>query len=269
MRLEPLVEASLDLVRDLYRNLDLYECHVARLKDYRSCVLEMIRSVEYLDKMDRDENEILESDEEEDDYEEELEEEEEDDDEDSGSVEVDGDDIHNESDVHLANGNGVSDGAVILNGDEDESEAEEETDNGASEVANGFRIVPARPEEVDIDESDDEENLGEEIDEEEAEEEEDVVEVHDVSDDEDDEADLEDEDVDDDVDDDEDDGVETDDEVEGEEIDGHERGEEEDDEDGELGEEENGEAMMLHQGFEELEDGGAYDEENAYDDDEV
>lgn len=283
--LEHLVEAGLDSLRDLdlsnnrigsledlaplarlrLVSLDLYECPVARVKDYRSRVFGLIRSLKYLDKMDADENERPESDEEEEDDEEEGEEEEEEEDDDPGSGEVDGDDIFNESDIHVANGNGILDGGVILNGDEDESEAEEEMVNGlAPEVANGFRIVPARPE-VDEDESDDEENLGEEIDEEEDEEEEDVVEVHDVSDDEDEEDDVDDDE------DEEDDGdrVEMDDGVGGEEIDGHERGEEEEDEDGELGEEENGEGLALRQGFEEVEDCGAYDEENAEDDDEV
>jgi Leucine-rich repeat len=255
------VEDLAPLARLRLVSLDLYECPVARVKDYRSRVFGLIRSLKYLDKMDADENERPESDEEEEDDEEEGEEEEDDEEDDPGSGEVDGDDIFNESDIHLANGNEISDGGVILNGDEDESEAEEEMVNGmVPEVANGFRIVPARPEEVDEDESDDEENLGEEIDEDEDEEEEDVVEVHDVSDDEDEEDDVEGEDEDDDG-----DGEEMDDGDGGQEIDAHERGEEEEDEDGELGEEENREGLALRQGFEEVKDPGAYDEENAED----
>ncbi|KAJ3698012.1 hypothetical protein LUZ61_001717 [Rhynchospora tenuis] len=281
--LEHLVAAGLDSLRDLdlsnnrigsvedlaplarlrLVSLDLYECPVARVKDYRSRVFGLIRSLKYLDKMDADENERPESDEEDDDEEEEGDEEDGEEDDDPGSGEVDGEDVVNGSDVHLANGNGVLDGGIILNGDEDDSEAEEEMDNGlVPEVANGFRVVPARPEELDEDESDEEVNSGEEIDEED-DEEEDVVEVHDVSDDEDD-----DDDVDDDDEDEDDDGEEMDDGDGGGEIDGHERGEEEDDEDGELGEEDNGEGLMVRQGFEEVEDRGAYDEENAEDDDE-
>ncbi|PON43893.1 LRR domain containing protein [Trema orientale] len=80
--LEFLVEAGLDSLRDLdlsnnriqdiedlaplaqlkLVSLDLYECPVTRVKDYRSRVFGLIKSLKYLDKMDADENERPESD---------------------------------------------------------------------------------------------------------------------------------------------------------------------------------------------------------------
>ncbi|GMP31737.1 hypothetical protein CsSME_00005824 [Camellia sinensis var. sinensis] len=98
--LELLVEAGLDSLRDLdlsnnriqgindlkplaelkLVSLDLYECPVTRVKDYRSKVFGLIKSLKYLDKMDADENERPESEEDE----------EEDEEDDPGSGEIDG-----------------------------------------------------------------------------------------------------------------------------------------------------------------------------------
>jgi acidic leucine-rich nuclear phosphoprotein 32 family protein B len=85
--LEHLVEAGLASLRDLdlsnnriqdvddlaplarlrLVSLDLYECPVTRVKDYRSRVFGLIRTLKYLDKMDADENERPESDDDDDD----------------------------------------------------------------------------------------------------------------------------------------------------------------------------------------------------------
>ncbi|EHA8588925.1 acidic leucine-rich nuclear phosphoprotein 32-related protein-like [Cocos nucifera] len=92
--LEFLVEAGLDALRDLdlsnnriqslddlaplawlhLASLDLYECPVTKIKDYRSKVFGLIPSLKYLDKVDADGNERPESDEEEEDEEEDEEE---------------------------------------------------------------------------------------------------------------------------------------------------------------------------------------------------
>ncbi|XP_008783458.2 acidic leucine-rich nuclear phosphoprotein 32-related protein-like [Phoenix dactylifera] len=92
--LEFLVEAGLDGLRDLdlsnnriqsldylaplarlqLASLDLYECPVTKIKDYRSKVFGLIPSLKYLDKVDADGNERPESDEEEEDEEEDEEE---------------------------------------------------------------------------------------------------------------------------------------------------------------------------------------------------
>ncbi|KAK9108831.1 hypothetical protein Sjap_016891 [Stephania japonica] len=80
--LEFLVEAELECLRDLdlsnnriqsieelaplaklkLVSLDLYECPVTRIRDYRASVFGLIRTLRYLDKMDVEENERLESD---------------------------------------------------------------------------------------------------------------------------------------------------------------------------------------------------------------
>ncbi|KAJ6678601.1 ACIDIC LEUCINE-RICH NUCLEAR PHOSPHOPROTEIN 32-RELATED PROTEIN 2 [Salix viminalis] len=80
--LEFLVEAGLESLRDLdlsnnriqyiedlaplaklrLVSLDLYECPVTRVKDYRASVFGLISSLKYLDKMDAEENERPESD---------------------------------------------------------------------------------------------------------------------------------------------------------------------------------------------------------------
>nr|AFK47183.1 unknown [Medicago truncatula] len=112
--LEYLVEAGLESLRDLdlsnnriqnfedlaplaqvkLVSLDLYECPVTRVKDYRSRVFGLIKSLKYLDKMDAEENERPESDDEEEDDNEDNEEDddndEEEDEEDPGSGEIDG-----------------------------------------------------------------------------------------------------------------------------------------------------------------------------------
>lgn len=260
--LEFLVQAGLDSLRDLdlsnnriqlvedltplaelkIVSLDLYECPVTRIKDYRSRVFSLIRSLQYLDKMDADENEPPESDEEEED-------EEEDDEEDPGSGEVDGEDRLGK----MTNGGSVS-GVGIIDVDEDEeSDAdEEETEisrvpNGSSPVQNGFWVASSMnggdEEDVDVEDEEeedveDEDDLGEEIDEEEGEDE-DVIEVHEIDDSDDEEDGVEEDEDEDDVEDEEEDTepgitrrmMST----EGE-INGHEQGEE--DENGEIGEEE-------------------------------
>ncbi|KAB5556878.1 hypothetical protein DKX38_007787 [Salix brachista] len=153
--LEFLVEAGLDSLRDLdlsnnriqyiedlaplarlrLVSLDLYECPVTRLKDYRSRVFGLISSLKYLDKMDAEENERPESDDEEEDDDEEDEE------DDPGSGEVDG-----EERPFMTN-NGHSEVGEGIVDEEEESEADEETEtetgreiNGVSQ--NGFRVEP-------------------------------------------------------------------------------------------------------------------------------
>ncbi|CAD5163294.1 acidic leucine-rich nuclear phosphoprotein 32-related protein 1-like [Musa acuminata AAA Group] len=215
--LEFLVEAGLESLRDLdlsnnriqfledlaplaqlrLVSLDLYECPVTRIKDYRSRVFGMIRTLRYLDKMDADENERPESD----DEEEEEDEEDEDEEEDPGSGEVDGDDRAGK----LMNGVGTGGvGGIVDVYEEEESDAEEETEtarridaNGGERrynACNGFRVAPVmavdggedeEEEDDDIEDDDEDEDidddLGEEIDAEERDED-DVVEVHDVGD---------------------------------------------------------------------------------------
>jgi acidic leucine-rich nuclear phosphoprotein 32 family protein B len=254
-------------------SLDLYECPVTRVKDYRSRVFGMIRTLKYLDKMDADENERPESDDDDDDGEGEAEgegdgdgdgdedDDDEDDEDDPGSGEVaNGGVSHSRGGVasHLVEVNGV------IDVDEEESDADEVVPNGGVEHhhgANGFRVAVAgeAPDEEDEDvedddededdeDFDDEEDLGEEIDED-GDDEDAVVEVHDVpSTDEDEDGVEEDEDEEDDEEEVEDEGEEAEPQSsgrvammtgeDGEEIDGHEHGEGDDeDENGEIGEE--------------------------------
>jgi acidic leucine-rich nuclear phosphoprotein 32 family protein B len=277
--LEHLVEAGLGSLRDLdlsnnriqdvddlaplarlrLVSLDLYECPVTRVKDYRSRVFGLIRTLKYLDKMDADENERPESDDDDDDADgegdgEEDDDDEDDEDEDPGSGEVaNGGVSHSRgrAAAHPVEVNGV------IDVDEDESDADEVVPNGGAQhphQANGFRMaaVGGAPddddEDVEDEEDDDEEyeeedDLGEEIDEEG--EEDAVVEVHDVpSSDEEDDIDEDDEDDEEEVEDEEEAEPESSGRVPmavggvGEEIDGHEQGEGEDeDENGEIGEE--------------------------------
>ncbi|KAE8655098.1 Acidic leucine-rich nuclear phosphoprotein 32-related protein [Hibiscus syriacus] len=263
--LEFLVEAGLDSLRDLdlsnnriqsienlaplaqlkLVSLDLYECPVTRVKDYRSRVFGLIKSLKYLDKMDAEENERPESDDEEEDEEEEE--------DDPGSGEIDGDDQH----YRISNGHREG-GEEIVDADEESDADEEETEisgrvNGLSHEGNGFRIEEVGRAEDEDGDDDYENGSGEEVDdddEEEEEEEEDVVEVHDIGDSDDDEEDgvdddEEEEDEEEEVDNDESDFAEPEStgrltSTEGE-IDGHEHGEDgDDDENGETGEEELG-----------------------------
>ncbi|KAK8694700.1 hypothetical protein V6N13_072247 [Hibiscus sabdariffa] len=259
--LEFLVEAGLDSLRDLdlsnnriqciedltplaqlkLVSLDLYECPVTRVKDYRSRVFGLIKSLKYLDKMDAEDNERPESDDEEEDEEE--------DEDDPGSGEIDGyDRLLRISNGHSEGGEGI----VDVDEDEDEeSDADEEEMetggrvNGLSHGGNEFRIEEAGRAEVEEDEDGDydyENDSGEEVDDD------DVVEVHDIGDSDDEEEDR--------VDDDEEDEDEEVDNDEGNfvepestrhltrtdgEIDGHEHGDGDDDDDnGETGEEELG-----------------------------
>ncbi|XP_072988807.1 uncharacterized protein [Typha latifolia] len=284
--LEFLVEAGLDSLRDLdlsnnriqfledlaplaqlrLVSLDLYECPVTRIKDYRSRVFGMIRTLKYLDKMDADENERPETDEE-DEEDEEVDEE-----DDPGSGEVDGGDRP----VRAMNGVRVSTiggGVVDVDDDEEESDGvEEELETGEDhgshhQLSNGFRVTMAGPasvdieedeeeEDVDDEEEDEEEDLGEEIDEQDGEEE-DVIEVHDVRD-----SDEEEEEEGDDDEEDVEDG-----EYDGElgstgkmtstegEIDEDEQGE--DDENGEIGEEDE----QVMEEYQEYEEGDCEDED--------
>ncbi|GMH24124.1 hypothetical protein Nepgr_025967 [Nepenthes gracilis] len=284
--LECIVEAGLDSLRDLdlsnnriqyiedlaplaqlrLVSLDLYECPVTRVKDYRARVFGLIKSLKYLDKMDAEENERPESDEEDDD----------DDEDDPGSGEVDGEDRP----YRINDGpSGGRDGIVDVDEDEESEADEEETEtssrkeNGIHGLSNGFRVAAAGEvgdEEDEEDGEDEEENESvEEIDEDDGEDE-DVVEVHEIeeSGDEDGVEYDEDEDYEDEV-------EEVDNEdgdlaeptrtrlmsTEGE-IDGHEHGEDEDDEDvdGVTGEEEQG---VEDEGEYEDEDDGEEEEEDC------
>ncbi|XP_073103679.1 acidic leucine-rich nuclear phosphoprotein 32-related protein-like [Elaeis guineensis] len=315
--LEFLVGAGLDSLRDLdlsnnriqfledlaplaqlrLVSLDLYECPVTRVKDYRSRVFGMIRTLKYLDKMDADENERPETDEEEEDEEDEEEEE-----EDVGNGEVDGGDRAGRS-VNGVVGSARGDAVVDVDEDEESDADEEETESGRRveanglrwgshhHLSNGFRVAPVGAASIDVedeeeeeeedveDDDEEEEDLVEEIDDEEGEDD-DVVEVHDVGDsdedadgvEEDGEDEIEEEEVDvDDGDGDEDEEDVEDEEDDGEpgstgrlmstegEIDGHEQGEE--DENGEIGEED-------EQGVEEdreYEEGDGEDEDEEED----
>ncbi|XP_073006467.1 acidic leucine-rich nuclear phosphoprotein 32-related protein 1-like [Typha latifolia] len=72
-------------------SLDLYECPVTKIKGYRSKMFEMIPSLKYLDKMDADGKERLDSDEEEEESDvEEIDDDEEDEDE-NGEIEEESD----------------------------------------------------------------------------------------------------------------------------------------------------------------------------------
>ncbi|KAK1317602.1 Acidic leucine-rich nuclear phosphoprotein 32-related protein [Acorus calamus] len=301
--LEFLVEAGLESLRDLdlsnnriqyiddleplariqLVSLDLYECPVTRIKDYRSKVFGLIRTLKYLDKMDSDENERPES---EDEEEEEDVEEEEEDDEDPGSGEVDGEDRSGK----LVNGvsGGGSNGGGIVEADGDDEEEESDADEEETETVRGLlngRVVSnhhasngvhVEEDEEDVGEEEDD-DLGEEIDEEDGEEEEeDVVEVLDIADSDEDEDVIAEEDE---EDEDEGDGEEEEDEVDDEDeepgnsgmvrsgegvIDGHEQGEgEEEDENGEIGEDEQG----LVQGLAEVRDFEVEDDDDDDDDD--
>ncbi|KAK7836296.1 acidic leucine-rich nuclear phosphoprotein 32-related protein 1 [Quercus suber] len=194
--LEFLVEAGLDSLRDLdlsnnriqyiedlaplaqlkLVSLDLYECPVTRVKDYRSRVFGLIKSLKYLDKMDAEENERPESDDEEED--------EEDEEDDPGSGEIDGEDRP----FGMNNGHSEgADGVVDVDEDEESDADEEETEtarrvNGSNNQANGFRVERVEGGEggEDEDEGDDDEDneSGEEIDDDD-----DVVEGEDDEDD--------------------------------------------------------------------------------------
>lgn len=271
--LEFLVEAGLESLRDLdlsnnritdindlrplaelrLVSLDLYECPVTRIKDYRSRVFGLIRSLKYLDKMDAEENERPESDDEEED--------EEDEEDDPGSGEIDGE----EHPFRVSNGQrGGNDGVVDVDEDE-ESDADEEvaeTSRGVNGLSgagsshhhsNGFRVevVDGEDDEEEGEDEDDSVEEVEEVYEDDDGDDEDVVEVHEIDDSDDDGEDgVEDEDDDDE--DEEEEEVDNDERDAGEpestgritstegEIDGHEQGEDDadEDDDGETGEEE-------------------------------
>ncbi|KAH7665165.1 L domain-like protein [Dioscorea alata] len=297
--LEFLVEAGLESLRDLdlsnnriqfleelaplarlrLVSLDLYECPVTKVRDYRSRVFGMIRTLKYLDKMDADENERPESDDDEEDDEEEEE------DEDPVSGEVDGDDRSGK----VANGgrSTAGDEGIIDADDDEESDADEEETGAERRIesnghhSNGFRVEPVRlvdgdeDDEEDVEDEDDEDDLGEEVDEEDGEDD-DVVEVHEIEDSGDEDEDVVEDDDDEEEDVEDEDGEEEEEDVEDEddaepgstgrgsaegEIDGHEQGEEgEEDDNGEIGEED-------EQGVEEREfdddDGDGEDEEDG------
>uniref|UniRef100_A0A0D9X1B9 U2A'/phosphoprotein 32 family A C-terminal domain-containing protein n=1 Tax=Leersia perrieri TaxID=77586 RepID=A0A0D9X1B9_9ORYZ len=269
-------------------SLDLYECPVTRVKDYRSKVFAMIRTLKYLDKMDADENERPESDDDDDDGDGDGDGEEDDDDDDDEDEDPGSGEVANGGVAHARGG--VAGHPVEVNGvidvDEDESDADEVVPNGGAEHhhANGFRVAavgggPDEDEYVEEEDDDDEEDyeeeddLGEEIDED-GDDDDAVVEVHQVhdvpssSDEEEDGIEEDDDEEDEDEEEVEDDGEEAEPESSGrvplavgdvgEEIDGHEHGEGDDeDENGEIGEEDE----------ERLEDDRVY-EGNDDDDDE-
>lgn len=283
-----LVEAGLESLRDLdlsnnrisdindlsplaelrLVSLDLYECPVTRVKDYRSRVFGLIKSLKYLDKTDAEGNERPESDDED--------EEEEDDDEeddDPGSGEIDGGE---DRPLRLNNGHRAgSEGVVDVDEDEESDADEEEAEtsravNGLSSGgsshhhSNGFRVEAVNAED-DEDDDDSVDEVYEDEGDDDDDDEEDVVEVHEIGDsDEDDGVD------------DEEDGDDDEEEVDNDEgdlgepastrkfsstegeIDGHEQGEDDVDEDdnGETGEED-------EEGVEE--DGDFEDDEEAED----
>ncbi|KAF9678338.1 hypothetical protein SADUNF_Sadunf07G0024600 [Salix dunnii] len=263
--LEFLVEAGLESLRDLdlsnnriqyiedlaplaklrLVSLDLYECPVTRVKDYRSKVFGLISSLKYLDKMDSEENERPESDDDEEEEEEAVA-------EDPGSGEVDGEE---ERPFRMNNGHSEVGEGIVDEGEESEAD-EEEAETGVESIGvgqNGFR-------EIDEDEDDD-----------------DVVEVHEIGDDSDEDNDaVEFEEGEEDDDDDEEGEEEEVDNDEGDlgepestgrltstegEIDGHEHGEDDGEED------DNGETGDEEQGVED-DDGEFDDEEDGEEEDE-
>ncbi len=141
--LEHLVQAGLQSLRDLdlsnnkiqlledlqplsrlkLESLDLYECPVTRVPDYRARVFGTMKSLQYLDKVDANNNERPESEEEE---EEEEESEDEDvDDANGDGAEVDGDD---EEGVNVN-----SKGVAVQDEDDDEGEEGEEEEEEEEE----------------------------------------------------------------------------------------------------------------------------------------
>ncbi|KAJ9704825.1 hypothetical protein PVL29_003057 [Vitis rotundifolia] len=224
--LEFLVEANLQSLRDLdlsnnriqyfedlaplarlkLVSLDLYECPVTRIKDYRARVFGLIETLKYLDKLDFDENE---------------EDDEDEDEEDDG--EVDGEDRSRSGGVGSSRG---VDGVIDV--DEDESE-----EDGVVGLENGDVEDDDDLEDADVEESGDDEVVEvheiDDSDEEEGVEEDDDDEEEDDGDE---EVENEEEDV--------RPGIEGRGIGNGGEIDGHEQGEEDSDDDGEY-EEEDGE----------------------------
>ncbi|KAF7828839.1 F-box protein [Senna tora] len=151
--LEFLVQAGLDSLRDLdlsnnriqyiedlaplaqlkLVSLDLYECPVTRVKDYRSRVFGLIKSLKYLDKMDAEENERPESDDED--------EEDEEEEDDPGSGEIDGEDRP------FGMTNGHSEGVDgVVDADEDEESDADEEETETSRRANGLSHQANEPE---------------------------------------------------------------------------------------------------------------------------
>ncbi|KAF8409944.1 hypothetical protein HHK36_002463 [Tetracentron sinense] len=223
--------AQLNLV-----SLDLYECPITRIKDYRSRVFGLIKSLKYLDKMDDDENERPESDEEEED--------EDDEDDDPGSGEIDGEDKSSK----MNNGGSVGGQGVVEADDDEESDADEE-ETETVRMANGSNQASHHPSNdfpvaASMDGDEDEENVNDEDDDdlgEEIDEEEDVVDIHEIEDSDDGEdvvEEVDEEEEMEEVEDEEDADPERSGHLMGTEgeIDGHEQGEE--DENGEIGEEE-------------------------------
>ncbi|CAA0385545.1 unnamed protein product [Arabidopsis thaliana] len=230
-------------------SLDLYECPVTRLKDYRSRVFGLIKTLKYLDKTDAEGNERPESDDEDDEEDEEDEEEEEEgDEEDPGSGEIDGDERAEAP--RMSNGHSERvDGVVDVDEDEESDAEDDESEqatgvNGTSYRANGFRLEAVNGEEVREDDGDDSESGEEEVGEDN-----DVVEVHEIED-----SDNEEDGVDDEEDDEEDEEEEEVDNADrglggsgstsrlmnAGEIDGHEQGDDDEDGDGETGEDDQG-----------------------------
>ncbi|KAE8701774.1 Acidic leucine-rich nuclear phosphoprotein 32-related protein [Hibiscus syriacus] len=193
--LEFLFEAGLDSLRDLdfsnsriqyiedlaplaqlkFVSLDLYyQCPVTRVKDYRSRVFGLIKSLKYMDKMDAEGNERPESDE--------KDEEE----EDTGSGEIDGEDQPN----RMNNGHSKEEEGITDEDEDDDSDTDgEETEIGRrvnvhNHEANRFHIEQVGRDDDEDDEDDDDENVSDgevdDIDDDEEEEEEDVVEGHEI-----------------------------------------------------------------------------------------
>ncbi|XP_020095170.1 acidic leucine-rich nuclear phosphoprotein 32-related protein 2-like [Ananas comosus] len=109
-------------------SLDLYECPVTRVEGYRSKVFGMIPSLKYLDKIDADGKERLDSDDEEEDEEEDEEADEEEIDEEEGEDEEE----EEEEDGEGSDGEGEDDES-----NEEESEGEELDEHGKDQSCNG------------------------------------------------------------------------------------------------------------------------------------
>ncbi|GFZ18660.1 leucine-rich repeat (LRR) family protein [Actinidia rufa] len=232
--LEQLIEAGLESLRDLdlsnnriqdvddlkplaelkLISLDLYECPVTRVKDYRSRVFGLIKSLKYLDKMDAEGNERPESDEEEED--------EEDEEDDPGSGEIDGEDRP----YVMNNGHSVGGEGIVDVDEDEESDADEEGTEASRGVSrsnratlhhhsNGFGYEVVGDGEEEGEEEEDNDWVAE-IDEEG--EDDDVVEVHEIEDS-DEEDGVEDDDDDDDDEDDNEDEDEDEEEVDNDEGD--------------------------------------------------
>ena len=115
-----LLEDLAPLARLKLQSLDLYECPVTRGPEYRAKVFSMMKSLQFLDKADVNDNERPESDEEE----------EESDDEDVDDAVNDGGEAEGEEEEGIE---GDSKGATLQDDEDDEGEEDEERDDDGEE----------------------------------------------------------------------------------------------------------------------------------------